>query len=144
MDGSEISGGTGLIRILTDWMNRRSDDRTIKAIVFWLQPRCHASRERAPIINTPGLQPTEIFPLEYILPVVLFLQHTFYRPAAAMQSAVFSVEPMKKLGLTLLLLFVLGLVSFSTWQLYAGNLSAAFSTLPFLLITYLFVIRFRR
>lgn len=52
--------------------------------------------------------------------------------------------PMKKLGLTLLLVFTLGLVIFSTWQLYAGNLTASFSTLPFLLITYLFVIRLRR
>lgn len=51
---------------------------------------------------------------------------------------------MKKLGLILLLLFVLGLVTFSTWQLYAGNLPAAFSTLPFLLIAYLFVIRMQR
>lgn len=51
---------------------------------------------------------------------------------------------MKKSGLILLLLFTLGLVFFSTWQLYAGNLPAAFSILPFLLITYLFVIRLRR
>jgi hypothetical protein len=51
---------------------------------------------------------------------------------------------MKKIGLLLLLVFVLGLVVFSTWQLFAGNLEAAFSTLPFLLITYLFVMRFRR
>jgi hypothetical protein len=51
---------------------------------------------------------------------------------------------MKKLGMMLLLLFVLGLVTFSTWQLYAGNLPAAFSTLPFLLIAYLFVIRLQR
>lgn len=51
---------------------------------------------------------------------------------------------MKKYGFILLLLFTLGLVFFSTWQLYAGNLPAAFSTVPFLLITYLFVIRFKR
>jgi hypothetical protein len=51
---------------------------------------------------------------------------------------------MKKIGLILLLAFVIGLVIFSTWQLYAGNLEAAFSTLPFLLIIYLFVMRFRR
>ena len=50
---------------------------------------------------------------------------------------------MKKLGLIFLLLFSLGLVVFSTWQLYAGNLAAAYSTLPFLLITYLFVMRLR-
>lgn len=51
---------------------------------------------------------------------------------------------MKKLGLMLLLAFVVGLVIFSTWLLYQGNLVAAFSMLPFLLITYLFVIRFKR
>jgi len=50
---------------------------------------------------------------------------------------------MKKFGLILLLMFVLGLVIFSTWQLYAGNLTAAFSTLPFLLITYLFIMRLK-
>lgn len=51
---------------------------------------------------------------------------------------------MNKLGLTILLLFVLGLVIFATWQLFAGNLAASFSTFPFLLITYLFVLRLRR
>lgn len=51
---------------------------------------------------------------------------------------------MHKLGLILLLLFVLGMVVFSTWQLYSGNLMASFSTLPFLLITYLFVIRLKQ
>ncbi len=51
---------------------------------------------------------------------------------------------MGKIGLILLLVFVTGLVVFSTWQLYAGNLIASFSTLPFLLITYLFVIRLHR
>jgi hypothetical protein len=71
------------------------------------------------------------------------MPHLFYQPAAAMQSAVVSVEPMKKIGISFLLLFVVGLVSFSTWQLYAGNLPAAFSTLPFLLIAYLFVIRLK-
>jgi len=51
---------------------------------------------------------------------------------------------MNKLSVTLLLIFVLGLVVFATWQLFAGNLEASFSTFPFLLITYLFVLRFRR
>lgn len=50
---------------------------------------------------------------------------------------------MQKLGLIFLLVFVLGLVAFSTWQLYAGNLAAAFSMIPFLLIIYLFVLKFR-
>ena len=39
------------------------------------------------------------------------------------------------------LLFAIVLVVFSIWQLYAGNLAASFSTLPFLLITYLFVMK---
>ena len=51
---------------------------------------------------------------------------------------------MKKTGLIILLIFVLGLVVFATWQLFAGNLAASFSTFPFLLITYLFVLRLRR
>lgn len=51
---------------------------------------------------------------------------------------------MRRFGLMLLLAFAISLVIFSTWQLYAGNLAASFSTLPFLLITYLFVIRFQR
>lgn len=50
---------------------------------------------------------------------------------------------LKKLPLILLFLFVLFLVVFSTWQLFHGNLEAAFSSLPFLLIIYLFVIRRR-
>lgn len=51
---------------------------------------------------------------------------------------------MNKAGMILLLVFVLGLVVFATWQLFAGNLAASFSTFPFLLITYLFVLRLRR
>lgn len=52
--------------------------------------------------------------------------------------------PMNKFGLTLLLVFVVALVCFSTWHLFAGNLMASFSTFPFLLITYLFVLKLRR
>jgi hypothetical protein len=50
---------------------------------------------------------------------------------------------LKKLPVTLLFIFVLFLVAFSTWQLFHGNLEAAFSSLPFLLIIYLFVMRRR-
>ena len=50
---------------------------------------------------------------------------------------------LKKLPVILLLVFVLFLVAFSTWQLFHGNLEAAFSSLPFLLIIYLFVMRRR-
>jgi len=50
---------------------------------------------------------------------------------------------LKKLPSILLIVFVLFLVAFSTWQLFRGNLEAAFSSLPFLLIVYLFVIRRR-
>jgi hypothetical protein len=49
----------------------------------------------------------------------------------------------KKLPVILLFLFVMFLVTFSTWQLFHGNLEAAFSSLPFLLIVYLFVMRRR-
>ena len=51
---------------------------------------------------------------------------------------------MNKFGMILLLLFVIGLVVFATWQLFAGNLAASFATFPFLLITYLFVLGLRR
>ncbi|MBC8018251.1 MAG: hypothetical protein H7X83_07005 [Verrucomicrobia bacterium] len=50
---------------------------------------------------------------------------------------------LKKLPAILLIIFVLFLVVFSTWQLFHGNLEAAFSSLPFLLIVYLFVMRRR-
>jgi len=49
----------------------------------------------------------------------------------------------KKLPVILLIIFVLFLMVFSTWQLSQGNLEAAFSSLPFLLIIYLFVMRRR-
>jgi len=49
----------------------------------------------------------------------------------------------KTLLVILLFIFVLFLVAFSTWQMFQGNLEAAFSALPFLLIIYLFVIRRR-
>lgn len=51
---------------------------------------------------------------------------------------------MNKLSALLLILFLLVLVTFGTWQLFAGNLEAAFSTLPFLLILYLFVKNLRK
>jgi hypothetical protein len=51
---------------------------------------------------------------------------------------------MKKIAMILLLCFVLGLVIFATWQLFVGNLAASFSTFPFLLITYLFVLKLGR
>jgi hypothetical protein len=50
---------------------------------------------------------------------------------------------LNKLPAILLTLFVVFLVGFSTWQLFQGNLEAAFSSLPFLLIVYLFVMRRR-
>jgi hypothetical protein len=50
---------------------------------------------------------------------------------------------LKKLPAILLTAFVLFLVAFSTWQLFHGNIGAAFSSLPFLLIIYLFVMRRR-
>jgi hypothetical protein len=50
-----------------------------------------------------------------------------------------SIARMNKVSALLLLIFLLAIVSFSTWQLFLGNLEAAFSALPFLLIIYLFV-----
>jgi len=50
-------------------------------------------------------------------------------------------KPLKKIPAILLIIFVLFLVVFSTWHLFQGNLEAAFSSLPFLLIAYLFVIK---
>lgn len=50
---------------------------------------------------------------------------------------------LNKIPTLLLFIFVLFLVAFCTWQLFQGNLEAAFSTLPFLLIIYLFVMRRR-
>lgn len=47
---------------------------------------------------------------------------------------------MKRTSLTILLVFVVGLVAFSTWQLFQGNLEAAFSMFPFLVIIF-FLIR---
>ena len=46
------------------------------------------------------------------------------------------IHQMMKLPAILLTILVIFVISFTTWQLYLGNLEAAFSTLPFLLITY--------
>jgi len=51
---------------------------------------------------------------------------------------------MNRLSASLLIIFLFILVGFGTWQLYAGNIEAAFSTLPFLLIMYLYVMSKRR
>jgi hypothetical protein len=50
---------------------------------------------------------------------------------------------MHKVSVILLLAFVLVIIAFSTYQLFNGNLEAAFSALPFLFIIYLFVMRKR-
>lgn len=42
------------------------------------------------------------------------------------------------------LCFTLAVVCFGTWQLFTGNLAAAFSSLPFLLIIYLYVLTTNR
>jgi hypothetical protein len=46
---------------------------------------------------------------------------------------------MKRMPAILMTVFVLSIVTFGTWQLYQGHFEAAFSSFPFLLITYLFV-----
>lgn len=50
---------------------------------------------------------------------------------------------MSKLSALLILLFVVAVFAFGTWQMFAGNLEAAFIALPFLVIIYLFVKRNR-
>jgi hypothetical protein len=40
--------------------------------------------------------------------------------------------------------FTLAVMGFGTWQLFTGNLTAAFSSLPFLLIIYLYVMQATR
>lgn len=51
---------------------------------------------------------------------------------------------MSKLLAYFTICFTLIVVSFSTWQLFAGDFTAAFSALPFLFIIYLFMVNSRR
>lgn len=46
---------------------------------------------------------------------------------------------MNKFSALALILFTVCLIIFATWQLFRGNLEAAFMSLPFLLIIYFFV-----
>ena len=46
---------------------------------------------------------------------------------------------MSRLSAALTLLFAAAVIGFGTWSLYRGNLEAAFSSFPFLLIIYVFV-----
>lgn len=50
-----------------------------------------------------------------------------------------SMETMNRTAAIIMILCVAILVCFGTWQLFRGNLEAAFSTLPFLLIIYFFI-----
>jgi hypothetical protein len=50
-----------------------------------------------------------------------------------------TIDVMNKISALLMIIFTLLMVSFGTWQLFRGNIEAAFSTFPFLLIVYLFV-----
>ena len=43
---------------------------------------------------------------------------------------------MKKPLALFIICFTIGLITFATWQLYKGNLEAAFMPLPFLLIIF--------
>ncbi len=52
----------------------------------------------------------------------------------------YRIALMKKVPALLLILFLLAIVSFSTWQLFLGNLEAAFSIVPFLVVLYFFVV----
>ncbi|BCO11504.1 hypothetical protein GEOBRER4_n2912 [Citrifermentans bremense] len=51
---------------------------------------------------------------------------------------------MTKAAALFIIMFTLAVIGFGTWQLYAGNLVAAFSSFPFLLIIYVFIKPFRR
>jgi hypothetical protein len=51
---------------------------------------------------------------------------------------------MNKPAAIFMILFSLSVISFGTWQLFAGNLEAAFSSFPFLLIIYIFIRPFRK
>ena len=46
---------------------------------------------------------------------------------------------MRKLPALFTITFTICLVSFATWQLFKGNLEAAFMPLPFLLIIYFYL-----
>jgi len=46
---------------------------------------------------------------------------------------------MKKPLAVFIILFTLCLIFFATWQLFKGNLEAAFMPLPFLLIIYFYI-----
>jgi|GEM_PF-728203 len=49
------------------------------------------------------------------------------------------MEIMNRTSAIIMILCVVILVCFGTWQLFRGNLEAAFSTFPFLLIVYFFL-----
>jgi len=50
---------------------------------------------------------------------------------------------MKKPAAIFIFLFTLAVIGFGTWQLFKGNLEAAFSSFSFLLIIYIFIKPFR-
>ena len=51
---------------------------------------------------------------------------------------------MSKPAALAMLCFIIFLVLVATWQFYQGNLEAAMSTLPFLVIVYLFMVNRRK
>lgn len=51
---------------------------------------------------------------------------------------------MTKIAALFLIVFTVLVVSFGTWQLYVGNLEAAFSSFPFLIVIYVFIRPFRK
>lgn len=46
---------------------------------------------------------------------------------------------MQRLAAIVLVLLVLGVITFSTWQLFRGNFAAAMASMPLLLLFYLFL-----
>lgn len=55
-----------------------------------------------------------------------------------------TLSGMSKPAAIALILFVVAIMAFATWQFFLGRFEAAFSALPFLVICYLFVNRLKQ
>ena len=55
-----------------------------------------------------------------------------------------TIPPMNRPAAIFMIFFSLAVISFGTWQLFAGNLEGALSSFPFLLIIYVFLKPFRK
>lgn len=74
----------------------------------------------------------------------------FVKPKEVIQRLPFSgysgypADTMTKPAAVAMILFVVCILVFATWQMFLGRFEAAFSALPFLVICYLFVRPWRR